>query len=616
MTATENQRTPQWDAARRWAARGFPVFPCVPNDKTPLIGDWANQATTDLAVIDAWWSRFPEANVASPPHASGNFVVDVDPRHGGDLSLLDLELEHGELNPSFSTRTPSGGIHYWFKGQARSTAGALGVGIDTRGMSSSGRSGYVLLGGSRIDGNSYETLGDLSENRPAPAWLTAALDAPRCVALPANPNAKIDDPLNVAEVSRLLRERATDDGFVMAGYANDYALSHDTFARLMNEIVQPMWAGERGPATEEQVDLWYEHARRYAQNGFGAKAHRFGFDEFHGLIPPTQKPKVSRFHFLTREEILAIPEPKWLMPSWMPARGVGIWYGAKNSYKSFTVSEATLALARGGKKVVQLMGEGGGCGLKRRLGGWETARGCKIPATFYPCAALPNARDRADLDDLHAQIDKLPKPDVIVMDTITRMLAGLDTDFVGMGLAYEAMAITAEKYDCLVIGVGHSGKDAKQGLMGSSVAFLNADVVVTVEGERDTCTAVWTCTHMRDGESGQTQAWQGQLVEAPSGRSLVFDPMSKAEHDAALPKNQKKGLEPREVLTALTNMGRVEGRTTETEALAHELVSMVPDLAEEERDSYARGMVRSLKRAAKGSLLPFVKRSEPLRWGL
>jgi hypothetical protein len=103
-------------------------------------------ATSDPERVARWWARRPQANIgARVPH--NLLVLDVDPRHGGQNRLAELEREHGPLP---STRVSvsgrgDGGHHRWFLhtgGQL--SAARLGEGVDLK-----TRTGYVLLPPSR-----------------------------------------------------------------------------------------------------------------------------------------------------------------------------------------------------------------------------------------------------------------------------------------------------------------------------------------------------------------------------------------------------------------------------------------------------------------------------------
>jgi hypothetical protein len=42
-------------------------------------------------------------------------VLDVDPRHGGDITLALLEQKHGPLPVTWTAKTGGGGAHYFFR---------------------------------------------------------------------------------------------------------------------------------------------------------------------------------------------------------------------------------------------------------------------------------------------------------------------------------------------------------------------------------------------------------------------------------------------------------------------------------------------------------------------
>lgn len=141
------------EAALEYAARGWHVFPCKPGEKTPATAHGFKDATTDEATIRAWWGRMPNANVAiATGRISGIVVVDIDPRHGGDIEWQILVAQNGEPE-TLKVQTPSGGTHLYF---ACPEAGfpskvAIRPGIDTR-----GDGGYVLAPPSMIFGNPYK----------------------------------------------------------------------------------------------------------------------------------------------------------------------------------------------------------------------------------------------------------------------------------------------------------------------------------------------------------------------------------------------------------------------------------------------------------------------------
>ena len=72
----------------------------------------AIQATA-LDQIERWWTRWPTANIGARVF-KGHVVVDIDPRNGGTDTWAELTDGH-HLPTTLTTRTGSGGLHYWFK---------------------------------------------------------------------------------------------------------------------------------------------------------------------------------------------------------------------------------------------------------------------------------------------------------------------------------------------------------------------------------------------------------------------------------------------------------------------------------------------------------------------
>jgi bifunctional DNA primase/polymerase-like protein/primase-like protein len=158
-------------AAERWAARRCPVLP-VNAAKRPYTANGLLDATLDADVIRGWFRRWPDANVAVRTGVASRLVViDVDGDQGAD-ALHALERRHGSLPTTASVRTPRGGAHYYLRHPGppvRTSAGALGAGVDVR-----GDGGYVVTPPS-IGANGRRYKWD-EEAPPAsmPAWLVDA----------------------------------------------------------------------------------------------------------------------------------------------------------------------------------------------------------------------------------------------------------------------------------------------------------------------------------------------------------------------------------------------------------------------------------------------------------
>jgi len=124
------------EAALRLAER-VPVFPCA-ESKAPLTPHGFKDASSQGAVIRAWWRRWPDALIAVP--TGEKFVVlDVDLKHPEAERWYAENCSNIEFTRKHFTR--SGGFHLLFKPdpRLRCTAGRIALGVDTRGVG-----GYIV----------------------------------------------------------------------------------------------------------------------------------------------------------------------------------------------------------------------------------------------------------------------------------------------------------------------------------------------------------------------------------------------------------------------------------------------------------------------------------------
>ena len=103
-------------AAVDYLHRGWSVIPVLARAKRPAV-PWKvyQRRCVSEKTLHAWFRRSPDYNVAIVTGAlSGVVVLDVDPRHGGNDSLRELETEHGPLPETVESVTGGGGRHLYF----------------------------------------------------------------------------------------------------------------------------------------------------------------------------------------------------------------------------------------------------------------------------------------------------------------------------------------------------------------------------------------------------------------------------------------------------------------------------------------------------------------------
>lgn len=88
---------------------------CRDPGKHPRTEHGHQDATTTATVIEQWWAAWPDSNIGIACKPSSLAVLDVDPRHGGDESFVDVERQHGPLPETWRVLTGGGGLHLPFQ---------------------------------------------------------------------------------------------------------------------------------------------------------------------------------------------------------------------------------------------------------------------------------------------------------------------------------------------------------------------------------------------------------------------------------------------------------------------------------------------------------------------
>ena len=223
--------------ARECAARGWPVHPLAPGAKTPAAncsvcrpsadkpahapstcrcitsGRWCHgfhAATTDPSRIQEWWGHHPDLGIGVACGPAQLIVIDVD-AHAATQPTRDRILPGIEISPAvdltglangFQTlavlaalrrqpsptedagtlrvRTPSGGMHIWYRvsdarrwlcSSGNSPGRALAWQVDIR-----ADGGYIIAPGTRTAAGTYTVLPGAQEPAPLPDWLAHELE--------------------------------------------------------------------------------------------------------------------------------------------------------------------------------------------------------------------------------------------------------------------------------------------------------------------------------------------------------------------------------------------------------------------------------------------------------
>lgn len=166
-----------WDPLPVWGVNGEGICACHNGErckspgKHPIQNEWQVEERLTKPDAYSWFAMNTHPiNIGLRTGSRSSFwALDIDPKSGGNESLLSLEAQYGKLPATRVHRTGSGGLHYLFKlpgdFEVTNSRGRLPRGIDVR-----GNGGFIVAPGSVTGVGSYktETSGDIA---PAPEWL-------------------------------------------------------------------------------------------------------------------------------------------------------------------------------------------------------------------------------------------------------------------------------------------------------------------------------------------------------------------------------------------------------------------------------------------------------------
>ena len=278
-----------------WAARGFRVFPLVPDGKVPAFPGWQQSATSDPEIIRAMWT---ERTAIDP--VTGAVVDRVMPYNIGyvtdDLVVIDIDVKKDtnardiyqtELLGDFDTleiRTTNDGTHLIYSRPERDRA--TRVNLEELPIDIKAVGGLAVAPGSVVEGRFYTLVADRSV-KPAPAHLVGRIPQARDRGQKTGTAlVDLDRPSTIEWATRLVQSYAPalKGGrgiacYRLAALLRDYGLSADTAARLIDEFwsprCDPAFPAEDGRDEDGPVEgslTAVAHAYEHAQNDPGAKS--------------------------------------------------------------------------------------------------------------------------------------------------------------------------------------------------------------------------------------------------------------------------------------------------------------------------------------------------------
>ena len=479
--------------ALAYAQIGWHVLPLEPGQKQPLgrlVPRGMLDATADLETIRSWWARSPQAGIGIALAQSGLVAIDIDPRNGGTETFEQLEAAHGSLRSEVMAFTGGGGEHHVFvvpPGTQVSLPGTLGAGVDVK------CNGYIVVEPSKHpSGKQYVWEASSSPldgvaPSPLPDWL-------RGLRAPAN---------------TLQRDAA---GLVVTGGRNEH-LSRRAFLlrkgglriEHLEDVLLRLNADECSPPLQD------DEVRQIARRKLVIEPDPvvyIGAPQVDTVVSLVLD--INQLH--TRASAI-----RWAVKGVIPEHGLGFFFGASGTFKSFLALDYALHRTYGMKwlgrrtkqaTAVYLAAEGG-AGLMRRIKAWHKDRGmnwqdCPMRVVIVPLTLRTQAKTLADA----IRATGVECGDLIV-DTMSQTFTGNENsnDEVAEFLRVLGLDLR-DALGCTVSVVHHTGHSATERPRGASAIIANVDFAIGVFRDEKEMLATVDFVKVKDGERPTEETFQ------------------------------------------------------------------------------------------------------------
>jgi hypothetical protein len=538
------------EAIQDYTARGWKIFPVAKDSKVPAkrsngIRLSYKDATDDVAALEPYFEKYPDANLGLNLVDSGLVCIDVDD-YKTDCKFQEYMIGK-DMPPTLVQKSASGGTHYIFTSdQAEQFPGELCGQVDIK------HKGYILIEPSKIDGKPYVWQTD-DEPAPVPRWV---------------PRKNAPEPAPLLEQGQTGQ---TQDMSNMSGIHIDMAIGKVN----ENELLAQLRAGNNWHHNARDLVGHYvargfteSQVREIAEQNFNLDGQsrsgnrRWELDTFirgafeKGYAPLVPKPAAEVLSAPVGAQMQAAVQSSLLYPGdakpiltsnylvkrWLDQNTTSVIYGESNIGKSFFVMDMAYCVAAGipwhGYKTIQgpvaYLALEGGLGMNNRLYAIQQKYQCENVPLAVRRAPLDMLNSEEDLQVLGAMIQEIEaqygKLALIVIDTLSRALAGGDENSsTDLGALVKVTDAVCAQSGAHVSMVHHSGKDQTRGARGHSL--LRAAVSTEIELTKMDGVSFATATKQRDQEPAEPFAFVLDSVEL--GRDQDGDAVTTAVVKAA-----------------------------------------------------------------------------------
>lgn len=339
------------------------------------------------------------------------------------------------------------------------------------------------------------------------------------------------------------------------------ALAHEFSARsskydgeFLDSRVWPYVRTDRDGATVTDRTIY----RLAAQEGWTDPEILDGFDVVEESSGQASE-AAERFRPIAADDFAAQgKQTAWHIKGLLPHSELIVIYGESGSGKSFLTLDMVYAIARGTAwrehkvkqaNVVYIAAESAS-GFRNRIKAYKDYHDVVGCPNLYIIPDAPRFTEGDDIKALVRAVHSL-KPGIVVVDTLSRVLAGADENSnEDMGLVVSHCSTISKVTGATVLLVHHSGKDATRGARGWSGLRAAADTEIEItRADHDRVARV---SKQKDGEDGQEFGFK--LNTVPVGHDEDGEVVSSCvvvPTEVVIKSRQRLGVNEQALLSAL-----------------------------------------------------------------
>ena len=192
---------------------------------------------------------------------------------------------------------------------------------------------------------------------------------------------------------------------------------------------------------------------------------------------------------ITLDEVLATPDPDWLIEGLLIDHELAVIYGQPKTGKTFAAIDLALCVATGRdfhglpagppKEVVYVIAEGNAKLFGRRCRAWLDKRGIDDPPGTF--RIVPARVAISEPETVQRLIGRIGRPSLVVIDTLTRTLNGDENAPSDMAKFVSGCDRLREATGAAVLVVHHEGKTPGRGPMGHTRLLAAVDTSIHME---------------------------------------------------------------------------------------------------------------------------------------